>query len=563
LAGQAATKLAGAETPDQERAAQAIFQRAAAYAQEANEIGKGLQYEWLRKDAAYTVEAVIRKQIAAEKELQANSAARAATAAKAAADEQERVDRMKVLMKEILTDLDLFDKKGPVDAKKSAALSEDLKQRMAAFKKEWMEGTNFDLGEALKFDQLQKRVKTALEGGVSEAEVQRLFAAPAAIDDFRRQIEGGLTPVNVAVLLPVASADFAAKLIGDLPLRERLEQEKRLRDEYQKQAELVWKLMDDQSKIAAAEISRKAALGGMSANLEAFNKAMKDYWSIYLVEAAGKAKGAIFGGGNIAEETKALGALMQQFSQLSETGGKGFGPEQYAALQKQAMEVFALPTTTDFDKQLIQWQMTRAKQLLDAQEALKKLQQTPEGQPRDIEADLQKARQEAERTKGIMDQLKPQAATEMGEGAKAAQNALGAIPSMADLAGNIQAAATAMWDLAQASWSVQSPPEMTAQSGGTAWSFLAFGGRPQGTDVIPAMLSPGEVVINAASARRFSAQLTAINAGVQPVYRGEGGSATNIGDINVTVSGGGTSRQTARAIAGELRRELRRGTATL
>src|SRR4030067_493333 len=80
-----------------------------------------------------------------------------------------------------------------------------------------------------------------------------------------------------------------------------------------------------------------------------------------------------------------------------------------------------------------------------------------------------------------------------------------------------------------------------------------------GTEGIRAMLSPGEVVINAASARRFAAQLTAINAGVQPVYRSEGGSVTNIGDINVTVSGGGTSRQTARSIAAEIRRELRRG----
>jgi ribosomal protein S9 len=136
---------------------------------------------------------------------------------------------------------------------------------------------------------------------------------------------------------------------------------------------------------------------------------------------------------------------------------------------------------------------------------------------------------------------------------------------MANLAADIQAAAAAMWDLATASWSVQAPPPaaMTAAKGRTVWNFLATGGRPQGTDVIPAMLSPGEVVINAASAWRFAAQLTAINAGVQPVYRSEGGSVTNIGDINVTVTGGGASRQTAREIATEIRRELRRGTATL
>jgi ribosomal protein S9 len=137
--------------------------------------------------------------------------------------------------------------------------------------------------------------------------------------------------------------------------------------------------------------------------------------------------------------------------------------------------------------------------------------------------------------------------------------------NLGGLVGQAEALADAMWSVAMASQSVAAPapaPVLTAAHGGIAWKFLASGG-PAGTDVIPAMLSPGEVVINAASARKFAAQLTAINAGVHPVYRSEGGSVTNIGDINVTVNGGGTSRQTARSIAAELRRELRRGTATL
>jgi hypothetical protein len=148
------------------------------------------------------------------------------------------------------------------------------------------------------------------------------------------------------------------------------------------------------------------------------------------------------------------------------------------------------------------------------------------------------------------------------EGANTALSQVSQI-DMGGLVSQAQALADAMWSVASASTMAQSPaPPMMAAHGGTAWKFLA-GGGPVGTDVIPAMLSPGEMVINAASARKFAAQLTAINAGVQPVYRNEGGSVTNIGDINVTVTGGGTSRQTARSIAAELRRELRRGTATL
>ena len=151
-------------------------------------------------------------------------------------------------------------------------------------------------------------------------------------------------------------------------------------------------------------------------------------------------------------------------------------------------------------------------------------------------------------------------------GAEAASKALSQVSqiNMSALLGQTQQLADAMWNLAQASQNVVQAPaaRMTAAQGGVAWKFLA-GGGPVGTDVIPAMLSPGEVVINAASARNFASQLTAINAGVRPVYRSEGGSVTNIGDINVSVTGGGTGRQTARSIAAELRRELRRGTATL
>jgi TP901 family phage tail tape measure protein len=92
---------------------------------------------------------------------------------------------------------------------------------------------------------------------------------------------------------------------------------------------------------------------------------------------------------------------------------------------------------------------------------------------------------------------------------------------------------------------------------------FARGGRAQGTDTIPAMLSKGEYVMNAKSTRRNFSQLVAMNSGVKPVYRQDGGSVTNVGDINVSVNGSSTSKQSARDIATALRREMRRGTARL
>jgi hypothetical protein len=352
-----------------------------------------------------------------------------------------------------------------------------------------------------------------------------------------------------------------AQLFATMPLSQRTAELERMTGEYQKQTELVAKLQAEHDAIGRSATQQKADMGGLATNVQTYQAALKD-WRTLGVQATGKAILAVFGGADVISETKVMGELLRQFQQLSQMGSKTFGLEQYKALEEYAKAALEMPSFTAWDKDFIKNQMTYAKDLADQAEAIKRVQVRPGGQPRDAEADLEKARQEAERLKGIIDQLTPPA-SQVDDAAKEAQSALGAIPDMSGLAANIQAAATAMWNLAAASQNVQPPSvQMTAHSGGVAWKFLA-GGGPVGTDVIPAMLSPGEVVINAASARRFAGQLTAINAGVEPVYRNEGGSVTNIGDINVTVSGGGTTRQTARSIAAELRRELRRGTATL
>jgi hypothetical protein len=97
-----------------------------------------------------------------------------------------------------------------------------------------------------------------------------------------------------------------------------------------------------------------------------------------------------------------------------------------------------------------------------------------------------------------------------------------------------------------------------------AFNFARGGivpGGPSGTDTVPAWLTPGEIIINAEASKMFKAQLLAMNNLVRPRYYAGGGmvSNTNIGDIHVKVDSGDTVTQTARSIASELRRELRRG----
>lgn len=99
--------------------------------------------------------------------------------------------------------------------------------------------------------------------------------------------------------------------------------------------------------------------------------------------------------------------------------------------------------------------------------------------------------------------------------------------------------------------------------GGMVRYYADGGFAPHGTDTVPAMLTPGEFVVNADATRRFYSQLTAMNSGRQPIYRATGGPVTqnfSFGDINLVNE---RSKNPARSIASELRRELRRSTSTL
>lgn len=100
-----------------------------------------------------------------------------------------------------------------------------------------------------------------------------------------------------------------------------------------------------------------------------------------------------------------------------------------------------------------------------------------------------------------------------------------------------------------------------AAGGSVPWHYMAAGGK--GTDTVPAMLTPGEFVVNAQSAGKFFPQLQAINAGVAPSFPSQTVNHTGIaGDVNINVSGR-ADEQTARVIAERLRREIRRGTSKL
>jgi len=94
---------------------------------------------------------------------------------------------------------------------------------------------------------------------------------------------------------------------------------------------------------------------------------------------------------------------------------------------------------------------------------------------------------------------------------------------------------------------------------------VGFPGQPKGADRYPIWAAKDEFIVNAESSRAFRPMLEAINRNRSPRYYSEGGAVggdTNIGDINITVQGGASPTQTARAVGQQLERELRRRSIT-
>lgn len=166
------------------------------------------------------------------------------------------------------------------------------------------------------------------------------------------------------------------------------------------------------------------------------------------------------------------------------------------------------------------------------------------------------AREAAERTR--------QASDNTGDMVSSLRKANVSIPSLigstVGLAGAFETAANQAKRMADAVNSASFPGSAAGlYHGGSANRFFADGGMARGQDRTLASLSEGEYVVNSKNSRRFFSQLNAMNQGSEPVYRDQGGSVTNVGDVNVTVQGGDTSQQTVREIGHALRREVQRG----
>jgi TP901 family phage tail tape measure protein len=548
LAKEAADQLSSAKTEDQVQAALAVQQRAEATAQEAQSIADSTGDLHLQEASQRAILSIQRGKVDAERELQTLQAAAAQARAKEAAEETRRLNSMKVAVKQVMESLKAFDNNGAKTPQQLAKQQETLRNAIATLKKEWLGGKQVSITDLLAMDKLEQRVQMTLEGGITDMEVNTLFASETALVNLRTQIEEGIGPVQTVIHASVAYSPELRDLIAGKSAEEALQLlGQRLKENYAAKA----KYSELGDKLDVANIDLDFATDRARGQLQTWLRE-------HVTDGINPVEVLL----NYDEINRALQEFTKQATQFSDK--KGAHDEQaYQKLKEAYDQYLQVVDPGQLTRQVLQEYMKEAAAVTEQAKAREKAIEGRkvmepemiriEQEIRDIEAGGAAAQSRLEQVRNTSDKVSVNvSAAGTGLAGMAQLN-------MQNLINQLNQVAAGAWAAAQATANVS--PVATASKGG-AIRYLASGG-PVGTDVLPAMLSPGEVVINAASSRKFASQLIAMNAGVQPVFHGTGGSVTNIGDINVTVQGGTSGEQTARSLATKLRRELRRRTASL
>lgn len=98
------------------------------------------------------------------------------------------------------------------------------------------------------------------------------------------------------------------------------------------------------------------------------------------------------------------------------------------------------------------------------------------------------------------------------------------------------------------------------------WMGFARGGFVPGIgsrDSVPAMLTPGEFVVNKKAAGRFYGQLLAINSGRRMAGGGSVSNSVAVGDVNINMTSSGNVNYDVARLGNRLRREIQRGACSL
>ena len=567
LAREGSKQLSTATSAEDLASAQATFKRSEAYGQMAMSAAEKAHSTSAEASAERTILDIVNQRMAAEKKFQEYKRQQAAVAEAAAAKEKAQAGEMRDLMKQILKDSVLTDKAGtPLDDKTRQKNMAAMQTHLDQFQEKAFSTGSWDMSAMINFASFRQKMADNMRGALSDTQLTELHAAPGRLRKLNEEITTGIGAINLFVQL-APGLDFKGKTVDEVHQQviTKLERMKAIKQEVNaadaQALDLASKIKDKQDEMR----------GTQALSTDRFMDAAGRRGPVQkmVAEAGG-------GGFNfertvsqvIADYDKKLEKLRADLAfsaaHPAATSGKDF-----ESLLARVEQFKAHPAATEAEKSALDTDIADLHTILDLynQEiAAKEKASKGRGEAAASESWLNKlstanpvtsANDLLTRTQKYNQLMSMTADTTLPNMNRQLEDSASKMQTLSNLAtglSNLFSGGTPATPQA-------TPPAQA--SGGMMWSHFDTGGTARGRDTVHAMLSPGEMVMNEQSSRKFGSQLVAMNSGSRPNYHSHGGSVTNVGDINVHVAGGNSASGTGRQIASELRRELRRGSSTL
>lgn len=518
FAGEATTLFRSGDVKQIEEAIR-LFDKAQGLGESAQGIADRANSRALEVKAVRELENLSRQQVSAEQELIRLQQRRAAVAEQERKRQQAIADTIRSQTKILLENTGVFDSEGntlnETDLARRAQVRAEALQKIAATA---LTQQDLSIADSLGLADFVTKAQAQL----SSEPLQLQFEVEQQTQQIQSKIKAAFANFRVGLNFDVEALDA---LFGTAETPDQVSQN------FTKATDEIAKL---RSEIDALRLSQRD-IPNLQEQVALNGQKLAETGQLFY-----SSKNAVV----INEGVRSLGEAVQRLAQVNEIAAGDV--EKLIALRNAVGEA----VTTSGDSFFLE--ATFSDELTALDEAIRKIQQLQQTQQSLTELPGLESR--LEQLRHITNSIDP--GTKFQTAASAIQTA---VEPTAAIAQNWERAAAAAERVSAASARTSVP--IGRQFGGL--SFFADGGFARGTDTIPAMLSKKEMVINSDSSQRFFSQLQAINAGMSPVYRQDGGSVTNVGDINVTVQGGGYTPTTARQLALELRREMRRGSSRL
>ena len=241
VAEYAANMLAGATTTEETTDALGQFDRAAAFAKQAEAIADRTKNRKLEAKAAEAVRGVLQRQLVAEEQLRQSQQRRAQEAQRAADREKQNLDRLKVLSVRMQESASLFEGNRELPAAERAKRLKSYQETFREFRRIAMSSESLDVGQIISLTNLSRNLSRQLDS----TQIKTLWAAPEALAGLNAQIEESTRELEVKLrFLPDLEALTGEKFAGDIA---------RIGEAVQKQFERRNELVRQQAEVRTAE----------------------------------------------------------------------------------------------------------------------------------------------------------------------------------------------------------------------------------------------------------------------------------------------------------------------